>query len=158
MTSYRISWNLLVPFAFSFACCHSAQMHLSSRIYLPRKRRLFQTLYLEHLQVQMNFQSGHKGLHSESIRNVIINVRNEHFRWNSEGHKANLPEKDKPSHWCLRQGKHKEEIVFVYCPEWCCWSCSHVPPILKVLPWVPGGLENCIWAKSLHTKPSTAAI
>lgn len=46
-------------------------------------------LHPEYLQIQMNFQGGHRGLHSGSIRNEsLINVRNEHFRWNSVGHQA----------------------------------------------------------------------
>lgn len=88
MTGYRISCNLPALFAFSFACCHSVQTPEIPGVIWQGNNVLSIALH-QHLRVQMNLQSGHKGLHFGSIRNEsLINVRNECFRWSSVGHKA----------------------------------------------------------------------
>lgn len=119
-------------------------------------------LHLERLQVQMNFQGGHRGLNSGSIRNEsLINVRNEHFRWNSVGHQAQFAREGWTKSLVFEAGEVQGEngicaltkvVLLILQPL---FLPSQQP---RVLPWAPGELENCTWAKSVYTKPSTGAI
>lgn len=80
---------LLVICVFYFAHYRSLCVQLTGQ-YLFVKETIFSiALYLEHLQGQMDFQSNHKGLHSQAIRNEkLTDVSSGRFLWKSRGHKA----------------------------------------------------------------------